>query len=143
VVNAIADNTTSHDPGVAALPESVERVAGAVVDSAIAVHKALGPGLLESLYERCLAYELSQRGLDVRTQVALPVVYSGVTFEEGLRLDLLVEDCVIVEAKATDAILPIHEAQLLTYLKLTGRPLGFLLNFNVSRMKLGIRRFRR
>ncbi len=114
-----------------------------MVDSAIAVHRALGPGLLESLYERCLAYELSQRGHVVRTQVALPVVYNGVTFEEGLRLDLLVEDCVIVEVKATEAILPIHEAQLLTYLKVTGRQLGFLLNFNVSRMKLGIKRYRR
>ncbi|MBM3471700.1 MAG: GxxExxY protein [Armatimonadetes bacterium] len=125
------------------MPAHVERAASTVVDAAIAVHRALGPGLLESLYERCLAYELSKRGLEVRTQVALPVVYDGVTFDDGLRLDILVEDCLVVEVKAVEALQPIHEAQLLTYLKLLAMPLGFLLNFNVTRMKLGIRRFRR
>jgi len=125
------------------VPAHVERAASTVVDAAIAVHRALGPGLLESLYERCLAYELSKRGLEVRTQVALPVVYDGVTFDDGLRLDILVEDCLVVEVKAVEALQPIHEAQLLTYLKLLAMPLGFLLNFNVTRMKLGIRRFRR
>jgi GxxExxY protein len=125
------------------LPPDVERVASAVVDSAIAVHRALGPGLLESLYERCLAYELGKRGLTVERQVALPVVYDGVRFDDGLRLDILVEGCVIVEVKAVESLLPIHEAQLLTYMKLSRVALGFLMNFNVTRMKLGIQRCRR
>jgi GxxExxY protein len=104
------------------------------------VHTALGPGLLETTYEACLAFELSDRGLRVRTQVALPVVYRGVKLEAGYRLDLLVEDSVIVELKAAESVLPIHEAQLLSYLKLSDKKLGLLINFNVVHLRNGIRR---
>jgi GxxExxY protein len=112
----------------------------AIVDAAIKVHSALGPGLLESVYEACLAHELGQRGLGVERQVSLPVRYAGIVIEAGLRLDLLVEQCVVIEIKAVEALLPVHTAQLLTYLKLGDYPLGLLLNFNVPHMKQGIKR---
>jgi GxxExxY protein len=115
-------------------------VSGQVVDAAMKVHTALGPGLLESAYEGCLAYELRKRGLKVGTQVGLPVVYEGVNIEVGYRIDLLVEDLVIVELKAVDKVAPIHEAQLLTYLKLSGKRLGLLINFNVVHLKDGLKR---
>jgi len=115
-------------------------VSGQVVDAAMKVHTALGPGLLESAYEGCLAYELRKRGLKVGTQVGLPVVYEGVNIEVGYRIDLLVEDLVIVELKAVDTLAPIHQAQLLTYLKLSGKRLGLLINFNVVHLKDGIKR---
>ncbi|NLX99946.1 MAG: GxxExxY protein [Rhodopirellula sp.] len=115
-------------------------VSGQIVDAAMKVHTALGPGLLESAYEGCLAYELRKRGLKVGTQVGLPVVYEGVNIEVGYRIDLLVEDLAIVELKAVDKIAPIHEAQLLTYLKLSGKRLGLLINFNVVHLKDGIKR---
>ena len=118
-----------------------ERVASCIVDAAIKVHKALGPGLLESVYETCLAYELGKRGLRVENQVPLPVVYEGLTLDAGYRLYLVVEDIAIIELKALEKLGPIHDAQLLTYLKLSGRRLGFLLNFNVPLMKHGISRF--
>ena len=118
----------------------LNEISGAVVDSAMKVHTALGPGLLESTYEVCLAFELADRGLQVRTQVALPVVYRSVRLEAGYRLDLLVEDSVIVELKAIESVLPIHEAQLLSYLKLSGKKLGLLINFNVVHLKDGIKR---
>jgi GxxExxY protein len=102
-------------------------ISGAIVDSAMKVHTALGPGLLETTYEACLAFELSDPGLRVRTQVALPVVYRGVKLDAGYRLDLLVEDSVIVELKAAESVLPIHEAQLLSYLKLSDKSWGCLL----------------
>ena len=120
--------------------DAVNRVAKEVVDAAFKVHKALGPGLLESVYEACMDHELRKRGLKVVRQLALPVVYDGIQLDEALRLDLLVEDCVIVELKAVDELLPVHEAQILTYLKLCGHRLGFLLNFNVPLIKDGIRR---
>jgi GxxExxY protein len=104
------------------------------------VHTALGPGLLESAYEACLLHELGKRGLKVLSQVALPVVYDGVKIDVGYRIDLLIEDVVVVELKAVEKLLPIHEAQLLSYLKLGGNKLGLLINFNVLHMKDGIKR---
>ena len=118
----------------------INEISGQIVDAAMKVHSALGPGLLESAYEGCLVHELRKRGLQVANQVTLPVVYDGVEIDVGYRLDLLVERSVIVELKAVDKIAPIHEAQLLTYLKLSGHRLGLLLNFNVVRMKDGIKR---
>ena len=104
------------------------------------VHKALGPGLLESTYEHCLIYELGTRGLSVKKQVYLPVRYRDVEIDAGYRLDLLVEDSLIVELKVVDALLRVHESQLMTYLKLSGHRLGLLMNFNVPLFKEGIRR---
>ena len=111
-----------------------------IVDAAVQVHKSLGPGLLESAYEACLAYELRKRDLSIQTQTELPVLYNEVCLDAGYRLDILVEKKVIVELKAVEKILPIHKAQLLSYLKLSGSKLGFLLNFNVVKMKDGIHR---
>ncbi len=100
----------------------------------------LGPGLLESTYEGCLAHELARRGLSVERQKPQPVRYKGLDLELGYRIDLLVEDCVIIELKAVDQLLPVHRAQVLTYLKLSGKTLGFLINFNVPLIKEGLRR---
>ena len=118
----------------------VERVGKAVLDAAFKVHTALGPGLLESVYETCTAFELTQSGLCAPTQVALPVTYRGIKMDAGLRLDMVVEESVIVEFKSVDTMNPICEAQLITYLKLTGIRLGFLINFNVVHLKDGIKR---
>ena len=118
----------------------VNTLSGKVVDAAIQVHKALGPGLLESTYERCLQQELLLRGIKVERQVICPIEYRGLKLDEGYRLDLLVEDSIIVELKAVDALNEVHTAQLLTYLKLTGIELGLLINFNVSLLKDGLRR---
>ena len=110
------------------------------MDSAFAVHSALGPGLLESVYEQCLAYELRTRDLDVNRQVSAPVVYREMRMDGGFRIDMVVGDLVAVEIKAVERTLPVHEAQLLTYLKLTGYRVGLLINFNVPMIKQGIRR---
>jgi GxxExxY protein len=118
----------------------VNEVSGEIVSSAMAVHTALGPGLLESAYESCLVHELRLRGLRVDVQVPLPIVYRGHRVDAGYRLDLVVEHVVIVELKAVTKILPIHEAQLLSHLRLSGHQVGLLLNFHVARMKDGIRR---
>ncbi|MGB8983481.1 MAG: GxxExxY protein [Anaerolineales bacterium] len=118
----------------------VERVGKAVLDAAFRVHTALGPGLLESVYETCTAFELTQGGLCAPTQVALPVTYQGIKMDAGLRPDMIVEECVIVEFKSVETMHPVFEAQLLTYLKLTGIRLGFLINFNVLHLKDGIKR---
>ena len=118
----------------------LNEISGAVVDAGMKVHSALGPGLLESAYEACLIHELKKRGLAVPSQVALPVVYDGVRIDVGYRIDLIVEGLVVVELKAVDAVLPIHQAQLLSYLKLSGRKLGLLMNFNVLHLKDGIKR---
>lgn len=115
-------------------------VSASIVDSAIAVHRELGPGLLESAYEACLAFELSERGIRVQRQVELPVVFRGHNVDAGYRLDLLVEDLVIVELKAVEQISPLHKAQLLSYLKLSSKPIGLLMNFNVRLLKDGITR---
>jgi GxxExxY protein len=122
------------------IPDEINKVSGEVVDAAIEVHSALGPGLLESVYEACLSYELQQRGLKVERQLPVPVLYKDVQLEIGFRIDLFVEKCVIVELKAVEALLPIHEAQVLTYLKLMGQRVGLLLNFNVVSMKKGLKR---
>ena len=118
----------------------INEISGAIVDAAMKVHTALGPGLLESAYEACLLHELRKRRMKAFSQVVLPVIYDGVTIDTGYRLDLLVEDSVIVELKAVEKILPIHEAQLLSYLKLSGKQVGLLMNFNVVRLKHGIKR---
>jgi GxxExxY protein len=115
-------------------------ISGRIIGAAIDVHRELGPGLLESTYEECLGHELTLRGLAFTRQVALPVSYKGVSLDRGYRLDLVVEKSVVVEIKAVRRIEPIHEAQLLTYLKLGGWRLGLLLNFNVSVLTDGIRR---
>jgi GxxExxY protein len=118
----------------------IEEVARQIVDAAIKVHRALGPGLLESAYQKCLAYELRKRGLRVECEVLQPVIYEDVRIDAGYRIDMLVEDCVIIENKTVEKLLPIHQAQLLTYLKLRDCRLGFLLNWNVPLMKQGIKR---
>lgn len=120
---------------------TANEVSRLILDAAMKVHSALGPGLLESTYEACLTQELRLKGLAVQTQVPLPVVYEGIKLEIGYRIDMLVEDVVVVEVKSVDGIAPIHEAQLLSYLKLSGRSLGLLLNFNTVHLKDGIRRF--
>ena len=122
------------------LSEIEEEVAGKIVDSAYNVHKNLCPGLLEKVYEACFCHELSKRRLKYQKQVDVPVIYDGIVFEEGLRLDVLVEECIDCELKAVEETNPVWEAQLLTYLKLTGKRLGFLINFNVPIIKDGIKR---
>ncbi len=123
-----------------ALPEHIEEIARKIVDAAYTVHKALGPGLLERVYEVCFCHELAKRGLPYLRQVDIPIVYDGILFNEGLRLDVLVEDVVICELKAVDEMNPVWEAQLLSHLKLSSKKLGFLINFNVPRIKDGIKR---
>ncbi len=120
--------------------EEINKVSGEVVDAAMEVHSALGPGLLESAYEHCLAHELTERGLKVERQVPVPLEYKNTQLDAGFRADLLVEESLIVELKTVEEILPIHEAQIFTYLKLTGGRVGLLLNFNVRSMKNGIKR---
>lgn len=115
-------------------------VSGKIVDAAIAVHRELGPGLLESTYQACLAYELRSRGVLVQTEIDLPVRYREVQLDIGYRIDLLVEGTVIVEIKSMSKLLPIHEAQLLSYLKLSGKQLGLLINLNELKVKDGIKR---
>ena len=128
---------TQRDP----IPDAVNETSGFVVDAAFQVHKTLGPGLLESVYEECLLYELANRGLDVRRQVQVPLIYKELKFDCGFRIDLLVSDEVVVEIKAVDAVLPIHLAQILTYLKITEKRVGLLINFNKTKIKNGIHRF--
>ena len=111
-----------------------------IIGAAIKVHRKLGPGLLESAYEACLAYELTRSGLNIRRQTTLPIVYDGVTLDAGYRIDILVEDTVVIEIKSIDSLQSIHQAQLLTYLKLSNLRLGYLLNFNVALFKQGIKR---
>lgn len=121
-------------------PPRVNRFTGAIIDAAIKVHSVLGPGLLESAYLGCLAHELRKRGYLVATQVGLPVVYEGEKLELGYRIDLVLEHSVIVEVKCVEAIHPVHEAQLLSYMRLSGISVGLLINFHVVRLKDGIRR---
>ncbi len=118
----------------------LNELSGHLVDAAMKVHTALGPGLLESAYEACLMHELHKRGLNVSAQVRMPINYDGLKIDAGYRIDLMIEDRLIVEIKAVERILPIHEAQLLSYLKLSGKKLGLLINFNVVRLKHGIKR---
>lgn len=122
------------------IPDEVERLAKHSFDCALKVHRALGPGLRESVYEICLKYELGKAGLHAESQVELPVVYDGMILEAGMRLDLWIEKKLIVEVKAVERLLPVHQAQLMTYLKLTKNRLGLLMNFNVTLIKDGIKR---
>lgn len=115
-------------------------VSGVIIDAALEVHRALGPGLLESVYENALAYELELRGLRVQREVAIPAVYKAIRFEIAFRADLIVEDLVVVELKSVEELAPVHAKQLLTYLKLSGKKLGLLINFNVPLLKDGIKR---
>lgn len=120
--------------------EEVEAVATQIVDSAIKVHRALGPGLLESAYQACLAQELRKRGLSVECELVLPITYDGVAINTAYRIDMLVEKCIIIENKTVERLLPIHAIQLLTYLRLNGASLGFLLNWYTDKMAHGIKR---
>ena len=120
------------------LSPEVEELAKTVVDAAYKVHTTLGPGLLESVYETCLGHELRTRGAVVKSQVSIPIVYGDIRLDAGLRIDLLVNDLIVVEVKAVDAMNRVFKAQVLTYLKLTGLRLGFLVNFNVPLIKNGI-----
>ena len=122
------------------MAQEYNRITHAILGGALAVHKALGPGLLESAYEACLAFELSERGLKVERQKALPVRYREVDLDCGYRIDLLLDGKVIVEVKAVERLNPIHEAQLLSYLKLSNCKVGLLINFNVRILKNGVRR---
>jgi GxxExxY protein len=132
--------TTKEERWMGALDPRVEAIAATIVDSAILVHRELGPGLLESAYEVCLVHELTSHGLSVERQKSLPVCFRGVQIDVGYRLDLLVEGCVILELKAVDELTKVHYAQMLTYLKLSGHRLGFLINLNAVPLKNGIRR---
>jgi len=118
-----------------------DRLSHKVIGAAIEVHKHLGPGLLESAYEECLTYELKKLDLKVERQKPVPVVYKEVRLDCGYRIDLLVEDNLIIELKSVDAFLPVHEAQILTYLKFSHKSIGLLINFNVPQFKQGIKRF--
>lgn len=111
-----------------------------VVDSAIRVHRSLGPGLLERVYQTILAWELERRGLSVQKEVVVPIIYGGITFDQGFRADLIVGDKVVIELKAVEKVIPVHKKQVQTYLRLTGKKLGYLLNFNEALMKDGITR---
>ncbi len=118
----------------------VNQVSGAIVSSAMHVHAVLGPGLLESAYQACLAHELRKRGLEVASQVGLPVVYDGEKIELGYRMDLVVENLAIVEVKCIEAVHPVHLAQLLSYMRLSGIGVGLLINFHVAHLRDGIKR---
>ena len=118
----------------------INDVTGQIIDAAMKVHTALGPGLLESAYQACLAHELRKRGLVVQTQLVLPIEYDGTKLDAGYRIDLLVENCVIVELKAVETMNPIFEAQILSYLKLSKLEVGLLINFHVPRLKDGLKR---
>jgi len=130
-------NLNKYEP----IPYELEIIGKNIVDSAYTVHKNLGPGLLEKVYEICFCHELAKRGLRYKRQLDIPVVYDGITFDEGLRLDVLVEEKVICELKAIETVNPVWEAQVLSHLKLTENRLGYLINFNVPIIKKGIRRF--
>lgn len=122
--------------------DEIDVVARAIVDCSLRVHKALGPGLLERVYEACLSHELEKAGYLVERQVAVPIVYNDLAFDEGFRLDLLVQGKIVCEIKAVEKHNRVWEAQLLSYLKLAGKPLGLLINFNVPLIKDGIKRMR-
>jgi GxxExxY protein len=124
----------------APISEDIETIANKVFNCGLKVHRELGAGLLESIYEVCLAHEINKIGLKVERQVQLPIIYDGITFDAGMRLDLLIEDKLIIEVKAVESLLPVHHAQLMTYLKLTKNRLGLLINFNIHLFKNGTKR---
>jgi len=119
---------------------NIEDIGRKIVNAAIKVHRALGPGLLESTYQKCLSYELKQKGFKVDTEVLLPIQYENIKIDAGYRIDMIIDDCIIIENKTVNEFMPIHIAQLLTYLKMKDCRLGFLLNWNVTLMKDGIKR---
>ncbi len=121
--------------------EYEELLAKEIVDCAFKVHRQLGPGLLEKIYETCLCYELNKKNIDYKRQVDLPIVYDNIQFDKGLRIDILVENLIIIELKAVDAINAVWQAQIISHLKLTKLHLGFLINFNVATIKDGIKRY--
>ncbi|MBU2578438.1 GxxExxY protein [Patescibacteria group bacterium] len=124
----------------APIPLEIEKIGKACLDAAFKVHTVLGPGLLESTYETALAYELTKRNISLETQILIPINYDGHQLNSGFRCDLLVEKSVIIELKAVEKMIPLYEAQLLTYLKLSGVRLGYLINFNIPHLKTGIKR---
>lgn len=119
---------------------NIKEIGGQIIDASIKVHRALGPGLLESAYQACLAFELEQRGLHVKTEVIQPIKYEGLSIDAGYRLDMVIEDSIIIENKSVEKLLPVHQAQLLTYLRLRDFRLGYLINWNVQLIKDGIHR---
>ncbi|MFA5815986.1 MAG: GxxExxY protein [Bacteroidales bacterium] len=121
----------------------INEITERIIGCAIEVHRALGPGLLESAYEECLAYELRLAGLQVQRQLPVPVVYKEIKLDCGYRVDILVHDLVLIELKSVEVLNPVHEAQILTYMKFANRPIGLLINFNVLLLKNGIKRYRR
>jgi len=123
------------------LPDELEIIGKKIVDAAYTIHKNLGPGLLEKVYEICFCHELEKRGLTYLRQMDIPIVYDGLRFDEGLRLDVLVENDVICELKALENVNPVWDAQILSHLKITGKRLGYLINFNVVNIGQGIKRF--
>jgi GxxExxY protein len=135
------ENTKMHKRNFEPIPKELEIKAKKIVDSAYTVHKNLGPGLLEKVYEICFCHELSKRGLQYQRQLDIPIVYDNIIFDEGLRLDVLVENEIVCELKAIEIINPVWEAQILSHLKLTDKRLGFLINFNVVNIGDGIKRF--
>ena len=120
--------------------DELNEISGRIIEFSIKVHKALGPGMLEGAYEICLMHELAQHGFQVQSQLTLPIVYDGVRLDAGYRIDLVVEECVIVELKAIDRLMPVHEAQLPSYLRMSDLRLGLLINFNVKLLRDGVRR---
>ena len=121
----------------------VNQITEKIIGCAIEVHRQLGPGLLESAYEECLSYELESVGLDIERQVAAPVVYKDIKLDCGYRIDILVENKIIIELKSIDAFAPVHEAQILTYMKFANKSIGLLINFNVTLLKNGIKRYKK
>ena len=131
---------TAEDAEIAEMKDTLNQITDRIIGASIDVHRVLGPGLLESAYEACLAYELAERGLKVEQQNPLPIIYKEVKLDGGYRLGLVVQQGVVVEIKAVDRLSPIHEAQLLSYLRLSGYKVGLLINFNVTVLKSGLRR---
>ena len=134
-------NTKSHKKDYEPIPENIELIGKKIVDAAYTVHKNLGPGLLEKVYEVCFCHELEKRNLSYLRQVDIPIVYDDIEFEEGLRLDVIVENVIICELKALENINPVWDAQVLSHLKLCNKRLGYLINFNVVNIGHGIKRF--
>ena len=123
------------------IPDEINLIGKRIVNCAYKVHSKLGPGLLEVVYEKCLYHELKKNGLSINQQVNIPIIYDDLIIKDALRIDLLVEKCIIIELKAVETVLPVHEAQIISYLKLTENRLGYLINFNVPLIKNGIKRF--
>ncbi len=121
-------------------PTTLNHLSYRIIQAAIEIHKTIGPGLLESAYRRCMIHELGVRNLEVRSEIAIPIRYKGLVLEGGYRIDLLVEDAIIVELKSVDVVLPVHRAQVLSYLRLNDKRLGLLINFNVERLVDGVDR---